>query len=600
MHHIDEKFKEVSPVQTVEKIRSILSNLGIEIEERWNDSGIDSCWSLIIGGKGMFPTSNGKGITKELARASAYGEFMERLQSGLFLYKYQSINRDDQMHLHTYAPDGKYMTIEEIEENGEWMDPIIEAYGGGLTRKKLAQQCKMYACNSDKILTMPFYSLFEDKYVYLPTCFIEQMYSANGCCVGNSRDEAWVHALSEIMERKGSIELLTSGKAAVRIPDEVLSRYSTVTHILDQIKASGKYDVAVFDSSIGNGHPVVTTRIINKKTHSYVVNTASDPVFEIALHRTLTEIFQGRNIETFTSKHNGAILNDISDIPLTHNVLNLLETGNGQFTLDFFTEEVSSDKTFTEFKDNSCRSNSELLTSILALYKALNKPVYVRNYSYLGFNCYKFIIPGFSESRGLRLTESMQQYSLADMAAMALRNVEQANLVELNVLLGYYNQVQPVLSLRSSFNRLSGIPINDPSLLYRTLAYAAYKLGLYSEAVRYMDALRHIDSTDTNEKEYFQCVKWYLELKSARHSDEKIRVALYKFYEEKYADMLYQRLDKGLTPFDGFLLRCDTKSCSDCKFSSVCRYNDMKDLLKKTGEVYSRFTDGQAKENFIL
>lgn len=38
------------------------------------------------------------------------------------------------------------MTLEELEESGEWMDPIIATYGNGLTRKKLAQQCKMYAC----------------------------------------------------------------------------------------------------------------------------------------------------------------------------------------------------------------------------------------------------------------------------------------------------------------------------------------------------------------------------------------------------------------------------------------------------------------------
>lgn len=600
MHHIDEKFKEVSPVQTVEKIRRILSDLGIEIEERWNDSGIDSCWSLIIGAKGMFPTANGKGVTKELARASAYGEFMERLQSGLFLYKFQSINRDPLMHLHTYAPDGKYMTVEEIEENGEWMDPIIETYGGGLTRKKLAQQCKMYACTDGKILTMPFYSLFEDKYVYLPTCFIEQIYSANGCCVGNTREEAWVHALSEIMERKGSVALLSSGGAAPRIPDEVLNKYPTVKRIIDQIKASGKYDIAVFDSSIGNGHPVLTTRIINKKEHTYVVNTASDPVFEIALHRTLTEIFQGRNIETFTSHHGGALLNGITEVPLAHNVLNLLETGNGQFALDFFTEELCCNRTYTEFNDNSTKSNQELLVMMLDLYKALNKPVYVRNYSYLGFNCYKIIVPGFSESRGLRLTEPFQEYILADSAAKTLRNIEQANPVELNILLGFYKQIQSIISRKSNFRFLSGIPVSAPELLPKTIAYAAYKLGQYADAVKFLNMVKNSTQLQEEEIQYFACVTRYLELKAAKKTDEQIRIVLYKFYEEEYVDMLYARLNKGLSPFDGFLLRCDTSSCAECKFRDVCNYNNMKDLLARTGAIYSRFTDGQARENFKI
>ena len=86
MRYIDEKFKEKSPEKTVETIRIILKRIGLELEETWNDSGIENCWSLRCNIKGTTePTANGKGITKDFARASAYGEFIERLQGGLFL-----------------------------------------------------------------------------------------------------------------------------------------------------------------------------------------------------------------------------------------------------------------------------------------------------------------------------------------------------------------------------------------------------------------------------------------------------------------------------------------------------------------------------------
>ena len=67
------------------------------------------------------------------------------------------------MNLHASAPDCKYMTVEELEENGDWMDQIIDTYKyPRLTRKTIAQKCKMFACADDgKILTLPFYSLFE-------------------------------------------------------------------------------------------------------------------------------------------------------------------------------------------------------------------------------------------------------------------------------------------------------------------------------------------------------------------------------------------------------------------------------------------------------
>ena len=50
------------------------------------------------------------------------------------------------------------------------MDYIIKEYNNpAITRESIAKQCKMYACaDDDRILTLPFYSLFEKKYVYLP------------------------------------------------------------------------------------------------------------------------------------------------------------------------------------------------------------------------------------------------------------------------------------------------------------------------------------------------------------------------------------------------------------------------------------------------
>lgn len=600
MEHIDAKFKEVRPEQTVARIRDILSNLGLEIEERWNNSGLDNCWSLHLRTTDDAVYSNGKGVTKEFAQASAYGEFIERLQSGLFLYKYQSVNRDPEINLHTYAPDAKYMTEAEIIENGEWMDHIIDTYGSGLTREKLAQQCRMYACTDGKLLTLPYYSLFENKYVYLPAGFVEQMYSANGCCVGNTREEAWVHALSEIMERKGSVSILTSGKSAKIVPESVLQKFPTVMSILNQIRASGKYDVTVFDTSIGNGHPIITTRIINKEDHTYVVNTGSDPIFEIAIHRTLTEIFQGRNIKTFTSKHNGQILTNVNDIPLAHNVLNLLETGNGLFSIDFFAEELGNTEEFKEFTDHSGKTNAELVQIMLDLYRGLNKPVYVRNYSYLGFHCYKFIVPGFSESRGLRLTEPFQEYLTADAASKALRDPIGASVFDLNLLLAFHNSIQTIISRRSKFTFLSGIMVYYPGLLELSLACAAYRLGLTAQTIGYLKQYCALNGPELDDTAYFSCFCRYLELKRTGRSEETVRLVLRKFYEDKHVDQLFDRLDQGISPFQDYVLQCDTKRCSECNMAPYCRYQGVKRVIRAAGGVYHNFTEGQAPDNFKI
>ena len=80
--HIDEKFKDASPVDTVSRILGILNEAGLSVTEKWNESGVINCYSLRVTIDGTGLGTNGKGVTKELARASGYAELMERLQTG--------------------------------------------------------------------------------------------------------------------------------------------------------------------------------------------------------------------------------------------------------------------------------------------------------------------------------------------------------------------------------------------------------------------------------------------------------------------------------------------------------------------------------------
>lgn len=603
MPYIDEKFKDNHPVKTVEKIKGILDNLGIKTEERWNDSGIDNCFSLSLSGPNGIPKSNGKGITKEFARASAYAEFIERLQGGLFFYKYQSLIRVKDMNIHAFAPDAKYMTVNELIENGEWMDHIINTYKDyPITRTSIAKMCKMYACTTDeRILTVPFYSLFEKKYVYLPIAFVDQMYTTNGCCAGNTREEAWVHALSEMMERHASINRLLSGKPAPRIPDEVLNRYPVVSNILQKIRNTDSLEVEVFDYSLGNGYPIVSTRIIDKARHSYKVNVASDPVFEIALQRTLTELFQGHNIDQPFGRHSGQILNEVSDFPIVSNVTNQLESGSGLFTADYFANELNDEISRTDFADNSNKTNKELLSQALEIYKSLDRPVYVRNFSYLGFHSYRFIVPGFSETRWVRFGDSLPEYSVLDDVCKIMRNVACATNDDLSWMLSGNQLVRNMSGRYSFFNRISGALVsgkNNSLLAGITRSYAAYRLGSYKEAIRYINEC--FVSGDDDLGQYLDCVKKHLELKQTGIAEEKIKVIIRKFFHTAPYERLYRQLDNGGTPYDDLLIKCDYESCETCRYKSSCAFETARDMNRKAGAIYREFIHGQDESEFAI
>ena len=49
---IDGRFKDAKPIATVEKIRALLRDNGIEIEEFWNERTVPHCHSLRLRVKG--------------------------------------------------------------------------------------------------------------------------------------------------------------------------------------------------------------------------------------------------------------------------------------------------------------------------------------------------------------------------------------------------------------------------------------------------------------------------------------------------------------------------------------------------------------------
>lgn len=594
MQDVNIRFKDFPPEVTVARIKGILEDLGIRLTEYWNDSGIENCWSLRVNSDTLFPCgSNGKGVSKELARASAYGEFIERIQCGMLLYKYQSITRDPRLNLQSYSPDGKYMSVQELIQDGEWMDYIIKTHGGGLTRAKIAEHCRIYGCADDGMVwTIPFYSLFDEKTVYLPAGFVEHIYSANGCCAGNTREEAWIHALSEIMERNNTISILTGKKSAPIIPDEVIRQYPTAYRILEAIRATGNFDVQILDFSQGSGYPVVATRLIEKNAHSYSINIASDPVFEIAIDRTLTESFQGRKLKGFILKHAGGILEENPGIPTAHNVLNQIENGSGLFALKFFTDNSVSELSFPEFANAHEKDNIQLLDDVLNFYKKLGHPVFVRNYSFLGFNSYQFVVPGISETRGKKLLEPISEFALGDAVYKVFRDVESASAEDLLLMLSFYQKVGTAFSRINNFSGLAGLPMSgksDALLTNVTLAHAAWKLGKFTLAINYLKKLDQLSSLDPDTREYLKCVSRYISLLNAQAPDDAIKTVLYQFFPAQYADRLYAQVNNGKSPFECYLLKCNGCNCESCKYSHQCAYTSLVEMFETIGRKYAEF-----------
>ena len=593
---IDEKFKDARPSDTIARIKEILLELDIHLVEDWIDTGIEHCYGLHVHGEKGFPYANGKGVTPDFARGSAYGEFIERLQSGLFFYKYQSLENDPELLLHTYAPDARYVTKETLLENSDWMDPITKAYS--VSKEAIADQCEMYA-GSKQILVLPYYDYFNDRYIDLPAGFVEHLYSANGCCVGNTREEAWIHALSEIMERFCCIRLVKEDISVPVIPEESLKSYRLVQDILDTIRKDGDCDVEVVDCSLDTGYPVVATRIFNKKTHRYLFSIGADPIQEIAIQRTLTEAFQGRTLANLHMSGNSRILSHAADINICNNVLNQLETAQGAMNAAFFTV---SDKAPAQFPDYTGLNNQQLVKIVLRYFKDKGLPVYIRNYSFLGFHCYKFVVPGFSESRGLRIPQQVQQYAIGELAAFALRNMRKADDLAMRDVLYNHKLIKGVNSREYYYPFIAGLPLAHDA--HQTgaavhYAYAAWRLKSYNEALAFLN-MAMTYCLDGNKKAYLDCIHHYIRYSKDGLSQDQTLEVLSRFYEESHINRLKESLNAHGDCFSDLIMACQLPDCSTCPHKDICYYEESKRVIANAGQRYKTFINGQARNQFIV
>jgi ribosomal protein S12 methylthiotransferase accessory factor len=113
---------------------------------------------------------------------------------------------------------------------------------------------------------------------------------------GNTQNEAQVQSLSEIFERYVKNKIIAEGLCLPEIPVSVLERFPTILADIRELESHG-YHLRVCDASLGGLYPVMSVTLINPKDGSVFASFGAHPSFEVALERTVTELFQGRSLD---------------------------------------------------------------------------------------------------------------------------------------------------------------------------------------------------------------------------------------------------------------------------------------------------------------
>lgn len=292
-HH----YKEITPQNTVQNVKNFFQSHGMRIEEcdvTQAESGTWYCHVDVFMNDTRIGGANGKGMTYEYSLASGYAELYERFCNMFCRANHYVTNEIIKQN----EADGKNYKLRSDEKivNYDYLFnlPIVNRYVSAMAPNNPALQktCIDYWTNGEYI-GFPWIDIENSNNImYLDPRVAVRITRSIGMVAGNTVSEALNQGLSELCERENELWLYF----------EKCKNYYSVN--LDSIKSEALqekiatirncgYDFYIFDFSYESGLPGVMSLLIDRKNGTLNVNFGSFPVFEIAVERVITELYQG-------------------------------------------------------------------------------------------------------------------------------------------------------------------------------------------------------------------------------------------------------------------------------------------------------------------
>lgn len=384
--------KDAALEDTISRLRNLLLDWGFDVEEASWLNPVPNVWSVHIRDRYCpFLFTNGKGVTKEAALASALGEFFERLNCNYFFadfYLGEQIANSDFVHY----PNEKWFTFsgdhmpEGIMNNDLWdyYDPEREL--------SPSQLIDTNSGNAERgICALPYTRISDNKTYYIPMNIVGNLYVSNGMSAGNTKTEARVQALSEVFERSVKNQILADGIALPNIPQEVLNRYPKVVEAIAELESHG-YPIICKDASLGGKYPVINVTLLNPKEGTAFASFGAHPKFQVALERTLTELLQGRRLDQLNVFSPPSF--ELEDVKDHLNLEAHFIDSNGLIHWNFFKE--TPDFPFADWNFGKETTKDEHDTMIEIFHK-MEKDVYIMDFEHLNVYGCRIHVPGMSE-----------------------------------------------------------------------------------------------------------------------------------------------------------------------------------------------------------
>ncbi len=383
--------KDASLESSIATLLGKLDAVGFHVIERSWLNEIENIWSVHVTDRDCTRLfSNGKGGSELAARASALGEFFERLSTNYFwthFYLGEAIANDEFVHY----PSEKWLPVKGKAWPKGILSPELQAFYNPDKAVHAEQLIDLNSGNAARgICTIPYTRLRDGQTVLYPVNLIGNLYVSNGMSAGNTLMEARTQALSEIFERDIKFRIIREGLCLPDVPEAVINRYPRIAAGIHGLRAAG-FGILVKDASLGGEYPVMNVTLLHPHDQGVFASFGAHPRFEVALERALTELLQGRALDSLGNFPAPGF--DQDEIADAQNLEIHFVDSSGVISWNFLRD--TPDFEFVDWNFSSTTAE-DYQWSVDRIH-ASGHEIYVADFTHLGVYACRMFVPGMSE-----------------------------------------------------------------------------------------------------------------------------------------------------------------------------------------------------------
>jgi ribosomal protein S12 methylthiotransferase accessory factor len=383
--------KDASLESSIRTLQGKLEKLGIHVEEKSWLNEIEGIWSVhVIDRDCTRLFTNGKGASQLAARASALGEYFERLSTNYFwthFYLGETIANADFVHY----PKEQWFPLKGDKWPTGLLTPELQQFYNPEGTAVASQLIDLNSGNRERgICAIPYTRLRDEKTVFFPVNLIGNLYVSNGMSAGNTMMEARTQALAEIFERDIKYKIIREGICLPDVPESVINRYPRIATGIKGLRDAG-YGILVKDASLGGQYPVMNVTLLHPEDQGCFASFGAHPRFEVALERALTELLQGRALDSL--KGFVAPGFDMEEIADSQNLEIHFVDSSGVISWDFL--RSTPDYDFVDWNFGTT-TEEDYHWCVNTIHNS-GHDMYIADFTHLGVYACRIFVPGMSE-----------------------------------------------------------------------------------------------------------------------------------------------------------------------------------------------------------